>query len=111
MMPQASANPGKARANPCVFVDTGVPKFFGALQEAGALPRRWQVKVAGGGGVNGDNYFEIGKRNYVTFKRLLWKNGIFIDAEEIGGQLAKTLYMEIGSGLTWLSSNGRQWYF
>jgi len=109
MMPTATANPEKAKANPWLFVDVAVPAFFAALEAAGASRRRCKLKVAGGAMVCGNDYFEIGKRNHIVLKKVLWKSGILIDAEDVGGNFARTMYMEIGSGRVWLSSGGKEW--
>lgn len=108
MMPLASINPGKAEHNPYMFVDTGVPKLFQETYAAGAARERLVVKVAGGANVNGngEDRFAIGKRNMVILRKLLWKNGILLTAEEVGGNRPRTMYLEIGSGRVWLSSGG-----
>ncbi len=108
MMPQGNVNPEKAEANPFMFVDTGIPAFFREIYRGGGLKGRLVVKVAGGANVhNSDNdRFAIGKRNYIVLKKLFWKNSILIDAEDTGGTIARTMYLEIGSGRVWLSTAG-----
>ena len=108
MMPQGRMNPEKAAANPFMFVDTGVPAFFRELYGAGCVKGRLVTKVAGGANVHntGNDRFQIGKRNYVILKKLLWKNSVLIDAEDVGGTSARTMYLEIGTGRTWLSTAG-----
>jgi chemotaxis protein CheD len=110
MMPMSSINPEKAKANPYMFVDTGIPAFFRKLYDAGAEKRRLVVKVAGGANVQGksDDRFAIGKRNYIILKKIFWKNGIMIESEDVGGVSARTMYLEIGSGRCWLSTAGRE---
>ncbi len=109
MMPVSSINPEKAEKNPFMFVDTGVPAFFREVYAAGADKARLVVKVAGGANVqdSSSDRFAIGKRNIVTLKKLFWKNGILIDAQDVGGSKARTMYLEIGSGRTWVST-GRE---
>jgi len=84
MMPQGRMNPEKAAANPFMFMDTGVPAFFRELYDAGGVKARLVVKVAGGANVhNTDNdRFEIGKRNYIILKKILWKNSVLIAGED-----------------------------
>jgi chemotaxis protein CheD len=109
MMPMSNINPDKARLNPYMFVDTGVPKFFQELYGAGATKGRLCVKVAGGANVhaNSKDTFAIGKRNFIVLKKMFWKNGVMLDAEDVGGQHARTMYVEIGSGRVWLSTRGQ----
>ena len=108
MMPMSSVNPEKAKVNPYMFVDTGVPAFFEQLYKAGANKGRLIVKVAGGANVQKStkDRFAIGKRNHVVLKKLFWKNGILIESEDVGKDMARTMYLEIGSGHVWLSMAG-----
>ncbi len=112
MMPFSRINPEKAKSTPFMFVDTGVPTFFKDIFQNGALKSRLVVKVAGGANVqvhkSDDDRFAIGKRNYVVLKKLFWQNGILIDGEDVGGTIARTMYMEIGSGRVWLTTAGVQ---
>ena len=108
MMPLSHVNPEKAKLNPFMFVDTGVPEFFRDIYRGGGAKNRIVVRVAGGANVHEaeNDRFAIGKRNFITLKKLFWKNGILIDAEEVGGSIARTMYLEIGSGRVWLSTKG-----
>lgn len=108
MMPLSTLDPSKAKANPFKFVDSGVPEFFRAAYAAGAVKRRLVVKVAGGANVqaNNEDRFAIGKRNYIVLKKILWKNGVLIEAEDVGGSVARTMHLEIGTGRVWLASGG-----
>ena len=75
----------------------------------GAQKSRLVVTVAGGANVQnvGNDTFAIGKRNYTILKKILWKNGVMIAAEDVGGSHARTMYLEIGSGRVWLSTAGQ----
>ena len=108
MMPLSSTNPDKAKANPYMFVDCGVPAFFREAYALGAQKSRLVVTVAGGANVQnvGTDSFAIGKRNYTILKKILWKNGVMIAAEDVGGSHARTMYLEVGSGRVWLSTAG-----
>ena len=108
MMPAASINPDKAESNPYMFVDAGVPAFFRELFARGAQKKRTIVKVAGGANVHctPNDRFAIGKRNYMMLKKVFWKNGVLIEADDVGGSCARTMYLEIGSGRVWLSTAG-----
>lgn len=108
MLPSSEINPDKAKANPYMFVDTGVPAFFRAMYDSGALKGRLVVKVAGGANVQagGTDRFAIGKRNMIMLRKLLWKNGVLIESEEVGGSIARTMHLEVGSGRVWIESDG-----
>lgn len=111
MMPMSKINPEKADGNPCFFVDTGVPHFLDRLFERGARKQDLVISVAGGACVNRSetDRFAIGKRNFVVFKKLLWKNGILIAAQDVGGDRARTMRLEIATGRVELSSGSERW--
>jgi chemotaxis protein CheD len=106
MMPTAAANAEKAAANPYLYVDSGMTAFVSAMLKAGAVRHRWTLTVAGGATINGNDYFETGKRNYIMLKKVLWKAGMLIHAEDVGGNAARTVHMEVGTGRVWLTKDG-----
>jgi len=109
MLPLSSINPEKAKSNPFMFVDTGVPELFLRLYEMGGQKGRMLVKAAGCANPMGkDQMFKIGERNYVVLKKLLWKDGVLLKAEDIGGSLSRTLHFNVASGQIVISSNGEK---
>lgn len=111
MLPLSKTNPNKAKDKPAMFVDTGLPELFLEVYELGARKERLQVKVAGGASLRGTetDCFQIGKRNLVMFRKLLWKNGLLLKAEDVGGHRARTMTLEISTGMVTISSNGERW--
>ncbi|UCD81294.1 MAG: chemotaxis protein CheD [Desulfobacterales bacterium] len=109
MLPLSRINPAKAEANPFMFVDTGVPALFRALYEIGGQKSRMVVKAAGCGNPLGKNeMFKIGERNYTVLKKLLWKNNMLLETEDVGGTASRTLHLHIDTGQTVISSNGEK---
>jgi len=107
MLPLSRINPQKAEANPFMFVDTGVPKLFKKIYSMGGQKARLIVKAAGCGQPLGKNeIFKIGDRNYTILKKLLWKNGILLNARDIGGTGGRTVYFDLSTGRTIISSKG-----
>lgn len=107
MLPLSKINPQKAQANPYMFVDTGVPAMFKTLYEIGGQKSRMVVKAAGCGNPMGKNeMFKIGERNYIVLKKLLWKNNLLLETEDVGGTASRTVHFDISTGQTIISSNG-----
>lgn len=109
MLPLSTLDPAKAGMNPCMFVDTGVTKLFLDCYKAGARKERLVVKAAGGACVRGDeeaDFFQIGKRNFVMLRKLLWKNGVLLKAFDVGGTEARTMSLDIATGEVILKVNG-----
>lgn len=109
MLPTSSLNPEKAKSNPSMFVDTGVSVLLQEVLASGAEKNRLVAKVAGGAAVQGNtgDRFDIGKRNYLMLRKVLWQHGLLINAEDVGGELPRTMYLEVGTGRVWLSWAGQ----
>jgi chemotaxis protein CheD len=111
MLPSGALDPDRARRNPFMFVDTGVPELFRACYRAGAARERMVIKVAGASGGlmdQADDHFQVGRRNMLTLRKLLWKNGIILRAEDVGGHLtSRTMTLEIATGSVRIWANGR----
>lgn len=103
MLPESSVSPAKAVENPYMFADTGIPLLFRRAYEYGAEKRRLVVRVAGGAQVmDRAGVFNIGKRNYLALRKILWKAGVLVQGEDVGGHASRTVRLEVGSGRFWL---------
>jgi len=109
MLPLSETAPAKAAARPAMFGDTGVPLLFQSLYALGCDKRNLVVKVAGGGSLYDDKgLFSIGKRNYTVLRKLFWKAGVIIAAEDVGGAKSRTARLQIGSGRCTIASQGEE---
>lgn len=109
MLPLSKIDPEKARLKPYMFVDTGVVAMLGELYAMGAQRQNIIAKVAGAGSPLGrEETFRIGQRNYTILRKLLWKNNILIDKEDVGGSKARTLYLYMADGRTTVKSEGQE---
>lgn len=107
MLPESAISPAKAGENPYMFADTGIPRLFRRAYECGAEKRRLVVRAAGGAQVmDQEGVFNIGKRNYLALRKILWKAGVLLQGEDVGGNLSRTVRLEVGSGRFWLSGPG-----
>lgn len=107
LMPLSSGNPEKARANPAMYADSGSTALLDELFRAGATRANLVAKVVGAASqVDQGQLFRIGQRNHAVVRKVLWKNGILIAAEDVGGSASRTLYLEVGSGRTLVKSEG-----
>jgi len=108
MLPLSTIDPEKATRNPFMFVDTGVPKLFIECYKAGAKKERLQVKVAGGASskTEGEDLFQIGRRNFIILRKLLWRNGVLLSSYDVGGTLSRTMSLEIGTGRVTVKADG-----
>jgi len=109
MLPASSIDSSRGRENPYMFADTGIPLLLQAVCERGASKRRLVVQAVGAAQImDPQNVFEIGKRNYQAMRRSLWKAGVLLQAEAIGGVKSRTVRLEIGTGRVWLQEGGER---
>ena len=110
MLPQSAIDAVKAASAPAMFVDTGVPLLFKESYKLGARKERIVVKVAGGASSAASedaDQFQIGKRNILALRKLLWRNDVILHAHDLGGfQTSRTLSLLVGSGRTIVRTNG-----
>lgn len=108
MLPDPGPNKEKADQKPFMFATSGVPQLFKAAYALGADKNRMVVKVVGGSQImDTGGVFNIGKRNYEILTRMFQKNNIRIDKEDIGGNVNRTVSLEVGTGVTMLKVSGR----
>lgn len=99
MLPEASLDWDKAAQNPYMFADTGIPKLLREVCERGGKRSRLVVRIAGGAQtMNGHELFQIGKRNHLAARKLLWKEGLLVKSEAVGGVVSRTVRLETSSG-------------
>jgi chemotaxis protein CheD len=107
MLPESAISPAKASENPYMFADTGIPLLFRRAYEYGAEKHRMAVWVTGGAQVmDSEGIFHIGKRNYLALRKILWKAGVLVQGEDVGGNASRTVRLEVGSGRFWMRAPG-----
>lgn len=107
LLPLSKSDSEKADKNPCMYVDTGFTFLLNQILSKGGNKQKLKIVVAGGANINDEeNVFEIGKKNYTILKKLLWKNGLLLKAEDVGGSVSRTLTMNAQDGKCFLKING-----
>lgn len=109
MLPLSSTNKIKAKERPCMFVDTGMVLLLNKLFKMGLNKSRAVIKVAGGSQLLDKNgTFNIGQRNVTVFRKIMWKNAMIIKAMDVGGEISRTVSLDINSGQFLVKSNGKE---
>ncbi len=106
LLPSAKqGHPGDADG--AKYVDTGVAALLQALADRGSALGDLQIRIAGGANPlkNGADSMRIGERNVAMLRKLLWKNGLLIAAERVGGTDPRTLSLDIGTGRVAVRTN------
>jgi chemotaxis protein CheD len=109
-LPESSIDRAKALVKPGYFADTG----FYALLEAMKLiscvqnEKKFLVKMTGGAQVlDPHNTFNIGKRNELALKKVLWHHGMGVQAEDVGGHISRSIAVDVDTGRVIITSAGR----
>ena len=99
MLPESNLDTEKAKKNPFMFADTGIPSLFKATYELGAKKQRMKVAVMGGSQVlDQKGFFNIGKRNHTALRKLFFKNNVITSYEDVGGNVNRTVRLEMNTG-------------
>jgi chemotaxis protein CheD len=108
MLPESSLDPEKARKNPYMFADTGIPALFKTAYKLGAKKQRLKVVVVGGSQIlDQKGFFNIGRRNEAAVRKMFHRNNVIIDYTDIGGVVNRTIKLAIVNGDVWLKVSGR----
>lgn len=106
LLPEARINPDRARQQPAAFADTGIPLLFKTAYAQGLDKKRVRVRLIGGASIAGLPATDaaVGKRNVLAARSLLWRNGVLVEREVVGGSEARTVSMRINDGVTRIGS-------
>lgn len=107
MLPEKPAQDPVTKGNVFRYADTGVPLLFRSIYELGGEKRRLVVRLAGGAAVVDDGgVFNIGRRNYAALKKLLWKAGVLVQGESVGGSVSRNVRLEVATGRLFIKEAG-----
>jgi chemotaxis protein CheD len=99
MLPDSTISADKAAKQPAMFANTGLPLLFKELTGVRADRSRLRIFLAGGASVlNGADPFKIGERNCIAVIQYLKTNGYPIAGQDIGGNINRTVHLQISTG-------------
>ncbi|OGV50593.1 MAG: chemotaxis protein CheD [Lentisphaerae bacterium GWF2_52_8] len=110
-LPDSSINQKKRDEKPGYFADSALPALLARMKQLGSDGniKEMYVKLAGGAHVlDASSTFDVGKRNILAVKKALWQYGTGATAEDVGGQISRTIAVFVDAGHTELSSPGRE---
>jgi chemotaxis protein CheD len=106
-LPSSDMDEDRARRDPFMFADTGLHLLINKMLEMGADKKRMTVKAAGGAAMEtGPKGFDIGKRNFLSLRKVLWQYGIMMNSHDVGGSNPRNMYLDIETGTVTIKSNG-----
>ena len=108
-LPSSRLNGTSQKKSPFMFADSGMAALLKKLEAFGVNKKRAKIKIAGGAQMMNDaSMFNIGKRNYAAIRQFLWKNGMFIDKQDVGGSAPRNLLMQLKNGAVVVQSRGQK---
>lgn len=108
-LPDSKIDIERANQMPFMFADTGMTLVLNKLISMGVNKKRLKVKIAGGAAMDtGPKGFDIGKRNHIAIRKFMWQNGLIIDAEDVGGNSPRNMYLDIASGVVTVKYEGQE---
>lgn len=109
MLPDSSLDRNKAAGNPFLYVDSGMKTMLDDFYRRGSRKHDLLIRVAGGSSskVNEEeDFFQIGRRNFVSLRKYLWDEGLMLKAYDVGGYGSRTVTLEVGNGKMLIKSKG-----
>ena len=109
MLPDSSIDRTRAAGNPCMYVDSGMKVMLDDFYRNGSLKNDLIIRVAGASSskVNEEeDFFQIGRRNFVSLRKYLWNEGIMLKAYDVGGCVSRTVTLDVENGKMLIKSKG-----
>ena len=109
MLPDSSIDKEKSEENPFLYVDTGMKVMLDDFYRNGSRKHDLVIRVAGGSSskVNEDqDFFQIGRRNFVSLRKYLWDEGLLLKSYDVGGYSSRTVTLEVENGKMIIKSHG-----
>jgi len=110
-LPNSEINIQKSKLTPGYFADTGIPALLALMASKGSRQdgRGLLVKLVGGASILDSNHtFDIGKRNILTIKKILWRYGMGSLAEDVGGNHSRTVSVSVDTKEVVIATCGRE---
>jgi chemotaxis protein CheD len=100
LLPDSSINAQRAIAQPGTFGDTGIPLLVEKAAQRGLKKSRTTVRLVGGAMVatNPGGSPPTGHRNLLAARSILWRLGLFIGGQDVGGGEARTVHFAARDG-------------
>ena len=96
--PDSAKEPGAA-GQPARYADTGLALLFEETERLGAAVSRCKVRLVGAATVAGQTGSEkVAKRNLLAARGALWRRGVLLDGEEVGGTRPRRATVTVEGG-------------
>ncbi len=101
--PESRSDPPRAQHQPCLYADTGISHILRQACRQGAEKGRLLVTITGGAEVADEaGALKMGRQNYLAVRKVLWKRGVLLHGESVGGTVVRNIRLEVKTGKSWL---------
>ena len=101
--------PGESGSRLDVYLSSGFPRLQRAFETAGGRMARATICAAGGAELIDDRAgFKIGARNWAILRKLCFKQGIRINAQDVGGKQTRNMTLDLSTGDVVVSNGGNR---
>jgi chemotaxis protein CheD len=109
-LPTSNINVEQSRIKPGYYADTGVPRLLAEMDKLhGGSRGRVLVKLVGGANIMDPNStFDIGKRNILAIKKILWENRMGVLVEDIGEDISRNVRVIVDTGKVVVKTLGKE---
>ncbi len=106
-LPHSNGHQDRARENPFMFANLGIPLLLEGLRANGASLGRTIIGIYGGASILKDSeLFKIGIKNERMAKKILWQHCLRISNEDVGGNKSRTVRLDIETGKVQVQCSG-----
>ena len=105
-LPDSGISQEKKEALPAYFADSAIPMMIEQFKRLGVTKSsEITVKLVGGASIMDPNgTFNIGKRNVLAIRKVLWKHRLGARKEDVGKNYSRTVKVEVKTGKILVSS-------
>lgn len=109
-LPASCVNIEQSRMKPGYYADTGIPRLLRAMDKLNGGKRgRLLVKLVGGANIMDPNStFDIGKRNVLAIKKILWENRLGVLVEDVGDDISRNVRVRVDTGQVIVKTLGKE---
>ena len=111
-LPDSSIGSERTKNLPAYFADSAIPVLINEFKKLGITKNSdLQIKLTGGATIMDPNgTFNIGKRNVLAIRKILWKYRLGARKEDVGKDFSRTVKVEVATGkMTVTSPNRGEW--
>lgn len=109
-LPDSSIDKLKAMEQPAYFADTAIALMLMKMAKLGCDSRGegFTIKLIGGANImDSSGIFNIGKRNILSCRKILWQMKLAPSSEDVGGEFSRTVEVHQTDGSVRISSPGK----